>query len=205
MIRNIVFDMGQVLIHWTASLYAGTFGLCPEDEKLLKHEMFGRGKTEWVSMDEGTLDPEQVVEGVCARLPERLHPCVREITENWWNIQLCPMEGMGDLVRELKDKGYRIWLLSNAALSLRTYFPRIPGSDCFDGLYVSAEHKLLKPDRAIYRSFLDAFSLKGEECFFIDDRQENIDGAALENIRGVVFTGDAQVLRRDLKAAGVRL
>lgn len=203
MIRNVVFDMGQVLIHWAPEMFTGGFGLSSEDEALLSREMFRSEEQEWLRMDEGTLTLKEGMDSICGRLPERLHPCVRAVTEDWWNICLSPMEGMEALIRELKDRGYRIWLLSNAAVTLREYFHRIPGADCFDGLYVSAEHRLLKPDRAIYRSFLDTFSLKGEECFFIDDRAENIRGAALENICGVVFRGSAEALRDELKTQGI--
>ena len=201
MIRNIVFDMGQVLIHWRPEMFTTTFGLSGEDEALLRQGMFDG--PEWFRMDEGTLTLEEGVCAMCARLPERLHPCVRAITLDWWDICLSPMEGMEELIRTVKEQGYHIWLLSNAALTLRQYFDRIPGSEYFEGLYVSAEHRLLKPDRAIYRSFLDTFGLKGEECFFIDDRAENIEGAALEQISGTVFRGSAAELKKDLQERGL--
>lgn len=110
---------------------------------------------------------------------------------------------MAELLRELKGKGYGIYLLSNASLALRSYFPRIPGAECFDGLLVSSEEKLLKPQHEIYETFLARFSLKPETCFFVDDMPVNVEGAGQVGIRGTVFRGDVSRLRRDLRAAGV--
>lgn len=196
MIRNIVFDMGQVLIHWSAQRLVSRLPLEAEDAALLRREVFGN--TEWIRLDQGSITEAQALESICLRLPEQLHGHARELVTGWWRAPLEPMEGMEALLRELKGKGFRLYLLSNASVRLRTYFPRIPGADCFDGVMVSAEEKLLKPSGAIYRRLLEKFSLRPEECFFIDDSPANVAGAQDERILGTVFHGDVQRLRREL-------
>ena len=201
MIRNVVFDMGQVLIHWTPHVLLEPFHLTPEEENMVLRELFQ--SVEWVRLDRGSMTHGEVIEAVCSRLPERLHPCVREIVTRWDEWTLVPMEGMAALLVELKGLGMQIYLLSNANRKLREYFPRIPGSECFDGLMVSAEERLLKPQHEIFEALLSRFGLKAEECFFVDDAPANVEGAAEAGLSGTVFYGDVPRLRRELRRAGI--
>lgn len=196
-IDTIVFDMGQVLIHWAPDVLLKNYDLTPEEKNTLKLELFGN--VEWVQLDHGTITWDEAVDRICRRLPEKLHVPVEQSVKNWWNRTLVPMEGMEDLVKELKEAGYSIYLLSNAGITLRDYFPRIPGSQYFDGLLVSAEEKLLKPQHEIYYRLYERFGLDPETCFFIDDSPANIEGALCTGMRGIVFRGDVNRLRRELK------
>ena len=201
MIRNVVFDMGNVLIHWKPNLFVEDLGVPEGDRALLLREVFG--SVEWIQMDRGTLSMEDGLDVICRRLPERLRGPARELTLNWWRRWLLPMEGMADLVRELKGLGYGVYLLSNAKLDLPLYFDRIPGSECFDGKIVSADWKRLKPQPEIYETLLREYGLRAEECCFIDDLNSNIEGAWLVGMDGAIFDGDLPRLRRALNDAGV--
>lgn len=200
MIRNVVFDMGNVLIHWRPGIFVEREHIPEADRPLILQEVFG--SVEWIQMDRGSITLEEGIASMCRRLPRRLHGTVRELTLNWWKHHLLPMEGMAELVRELKRLGYGIYLLSNAKLDLPQYFPLIPGSECFDGRIVSADWKLLKPQPEVYQLLLREFGLKAEECFFIDDLNVNIEAAVLVGMSGTVFRG-ADGLRRSLRAAGI--
>lgn len=200
MIQNIVFDMGNVLIHWSPECFMERMGIPEADRQLLLEEVFG--SAEWIQMDRGTLSFEDGIAAMCRRLPERLHGVTRELNLHWWKDHLLPVEGMADLVRELKKMGYGIYLLSNAKLDLPQYFDRIPGSECFDGRVVSADWKLLKPQPELYQVLFREFGLKAEECFFTDDLNINIEAAFLVGMSGAVFRGVAS-LRRALIQAGV--
>ena len=201
MIKNIVFDMGGVLISFDAQRYTARFVPDPADYELIRRELFR--SVEWIRMDRGSITDEQAVSSVCRRLPEHLRGPARELTLNWWRRWLLPVEGMADLVRELKGLGYGVYLLSNAKLDLPLYFDRIPGSECFDGKIVSADWKLLKPQPEIYETLLREYGLRAEECFFIDDLNINIEGAWLVGMDGAIFDEDLPRLRRALNDAGV--
>jgi len=203
MIKNIIFDMGQVLIHWRPFMFVEHFGLTEEEKGLLTKEVFTN--MEWPQLDRGTIADEEAVRSINKRLPERLHPVVEEIITGWWKRPLVPMEGMEDVIRELKEKGYGIYLLSNAAICLRKYFHRIPGSQYFDGHIVSSEHKLLKPQHEIYETLFARYGLVPEECFFIDDSPYNIEGAYMCGMPGTVFHGNVEELRNNLKNAGITI
>ena len=201
MLRNIVFDMGNVLIHWRPALFVERMAIPEEDRPALLREVFG--SVEWIQMDRGTLSFEEGLAAICRRLPERLRGPARELTLDWWRRWLLPVVGMAELVRELKALGYGVYLLSNAKEDLPQYFDRIPGSECFDGRIVSADWKLLKPQPEIYRTLLREYNLQAEECFFIDDLNINIEGAWFVGMDGAIFDGDLPRLRQALNAAGV--
>lgn len=201
MIRNIVFDMGNVLIHWKPELFVERLGIPEEDRPLLLREVFG--SVEWIQMDRGALSLEEGLAVISRRLPERLRDPARELTLDWWRYWLLPVEGMADLVREVKELGYGVYLLSNAKEDLPLFFDRIPGSEYFDGKIVSADWKLLKPQPEIYETLLREYGLRAEECFFIDDLNINIEGAWFVGLDGAIFDGDLPRLRRALNTAGV--
>ncbi len=201
MIRNVIFDMGQVLIHFSPELYIERLGISGEDGGILLREVFRR--VEWVQLDHGTVTEAEAVRSICRRVPPRLHQAVEELVFRWWDRPLDPVPGMKELIAEIKEAGYRIYLLSNANIQQIMYHDRIPGTEYFDGRIVSAECGLLKPQREIYRLLLDTYSLRAEECLFIDDSPLNVEGAYCAGIRGIVFDDDVPRLRRELREAGV--
>lgn len=196
MIKNIIFDMGQVMIRWQPALLIEHLNLSEEEQNLIFREVFQ--SVEWVQLDRGTISEADAAEAMCRRLPEKLHPAAQTMVKDWWKRPLVPMPGMAELAGELKGKEYGVYLLSNASIRLREYFHRIPGSEHFDGVLVSAEHKLLKPQHEIYETLFATFSLKPEECFFVDDAVVNIEGALVCGMEGFVFRGDADALRKEL-------
>ena len=201
MIKNIVFDMGGVLIHFKPAALLAHFDISPADRDLMLKEAFG--SVAWIQLDRGTISAGEALEAMQANLPERLHPVAEELVNGWWKLELRPMKGMEQLLGELKELGYGIYLLSNAKSDLPRYFDLIPGSECFDGKIVSAQWKLLKPQHEIYETLLREYGLRAEECFFVDDLNINIEGALCAGMSGTVFDGDAARLRRDLRRAGV--
>ena len=200
MIKNILFDMGNVLIRFDRKVFLDRLDVSEEDKRLLMREVFL--SVEWVRMDRGTLWEETAEPLMCRRLPERLHGAVHQLV-SCWDQPMLPMEGMAELVAELQEKGYGIYLLSNASLRQHDYWNRIPGWEHFDGKLISADVKVMKPHPDYYRLALEKFSLKGEECFFIDDVPANIEGAYVCGIPGAVFHADVRLLRQQLRAAGV--
>lgn len=202
MIKNIVFDMGNVIIRFDPELFMVRLGLADEDRRLLKRELFV--SLEWSRMDRGSLTDEEAAEIVCRRVPERLHDAVRRLV-GMWDRPILPVEGMYELVEELRGMGYGIYLLSNASFRQHDYWPRVPASKFFDGTLISADVKLVKPQPEIYRLLCDKFSLVPEECVFIDDSTSNAEGAYFCGINALVFHGDAHEMRLKLNELGVKV
>lgn len=200
MIRNILFDMGQVLIRFDQDYFIRRLGVTGEDVGLLMREVFR--SVEWVRMDRGSLTEAEAKTSICARLPEHLHDAAEKLI-CMWDRPILEVPGMYELVEELKEKGYGIYLLSNASFRQHEYWPRIPASRFFDGKLISADVKVIKPQPEIYRLCLEKFGLEAESCFFIDDAPANIEGALCCGIAGAVFHGDAKLLRQQLRSAGI--
>ena len=103
MIKNVVFDCGQVLIHFDPKYMVERYVTDPEDSALLQEVIFDRAY--WNRLDLGTITDEEVVAESCGRVPERLHGAVAEIYYNWiYNIP--EMEGMKELVHEIDPLAY---------------------------------------------------------------------------------------------------
>ena len=201
MIRNILFDMGGVLLRFEPRTFIARLGVTGEDAAELERQVFHT--VEWVQMDKGTLTEDEALASMCRRLPERLHAAASELVHHWDEPRL-PMPGAIELVRELFEKGYPLYLLSNAALRHHVYWPKLPMAQYFgDRLMVSADWHLLKPDPAFFQKALTMFDLKAEECLFIDDSTPNVLSAIEQGIAGVVFHGDMAILRRDLQERGI--
>ena len=202
MIRNIVFDMGNVLIHFDPEEFMDAEGItAPEDRKMIRQAMFAT--VEWSLMDMGLETEDSFEPKLRTRLPERLREKAVRMMRNW-AVPRRMVPGMEALVRRLKDSGYGIYLLSNASVAQPEYWNRLPVSRYFDGTLVSAFVKTVKPTPAIYRLFTEEFHLKEEECVFIDDTPLNVAGAVACGWKGIVFYGDAAQLEEKLKELGVR-
>ena len=202
MIKNILFDMGNVLIHFDRKAFLDRLDISEEDKQLLLREVFL--SVEWVQMDRGTLCEETAEPLMCQRLPEHLHSAVHSLV-SLWDDPMLPIAGMAELVEELKDNGYGIYLLSNASVRQHEYWPKIPGWQSFDGKIISADEKVMKPHPDYYLRALDRFKLIPGECVFVDDVPANIEGAMYCGIPGIVFHGDVQLLRKQLHAKGIHI
>ena len=200
MIRNILFDMGNVLIRFDRDYFIDRLGVAQEDKPLLMREVFQ--SVEWVQMDRGSIVEEQAVEQICKRLPDRLHDAVEKLVA-MWDRPILPIEGMCELVEELKNAGYGIYLLSNASLRQHEYWPRIPAHVFFDGTIISADEQVMKPGAEYYLRALNRFGLKAQECFFVDDVPANVEGALFCGISGAIFRGDAKLLRQQMRENGI--
>ncbi len=196
MLKNIIFDMGNVLVDYDPERILDDHGICdPKDRKLLLDNLsFSEG---WKKMDLGVYEEDDLYDEAITKLPERLHPKTREILDNWYR-SLIPIEGMEELIKDLKQKGFDIYLLSNAGRSKDIYWPNVPGNEYFNGTVVSAFEGCIKPDRRIYEILLNRYSLKADESLFIDDMQANLDGARVLGIHTYLFDGDVEKLKNHI-------
>ena len=200
-IRNIVFDMGNVMIHFNPEEFISRENITdPEDRRLIMNELFQ--SVEWAQMDSGILTEETAEPLIMKRIPERLQPVVHNLLYNW-AIPRAEIEGMPELVAELKKAGYGIYLLSNASFAQHRYWPLVPVSALFDGKMISCDVKVVKPMWEIYHLFTDRFALDPEECLFIDDATNNVAAAIACGWKGIVFHGSAAELREKMREFGI--
>lgn len=193
-IQNLVFDCGEVLLHFDLLEIARCFTETESDAVLLK-EVFS---LDWHYIDEGTMAYSDFCQIVLARLPERLQENAIRMQQEWF-LHQSAIPGMQEFLSEMQQI-YDCYILSNAPSFFgRHLLEAIPDAAGIKGKLISGDVQLTKPNEAIYRLFLRRFHLKGEECLFIDDRPENIAGAEAVGICGVVFDGNPETVRKRLK------
>lgn len=199
MIRNIVFDMGKVLVDYSGMPVCRHF---TDNEALAKRictAVFD--SPEWVLLDMGVIKEKDGIEKMISRLDtEEEKELAVKCFDHWHEYNMTARPEMGDLIRDLKAKGYGIYLCSNASVRLLTCYKKVlPSIDCFDGILFSAEVLCMKPQKEMYGHFFDRFGLKPEECYFIDDLQNNIEGAKACGMDGYCFAdGDVGKLKETL-------
>lgn len=200
MIKNYIFDFGNVLANFYEEMLTAPY---VEDETLRKtisEVVFDR--LYWDKLDDGSITDDEVRTEIRRRLPEE-HGELGCLVYDSWVKTLTPVPGMEELVADLKQTGKKLYLLSNISIGFAESYREIPWLDrllgMFDGLVFSGVIAMVKPDGEIFEYLLNTYSLKPEECLFIDDRQENIDGAEEVGIHGYLFGGDAEKLRRYLE------
>lgn len=198
MIKNIIFDFGNVLITWRPQRIFQQ--MVPAED--LDSFMQNVWKEEWNNnLDSGTsfADNERNLK---KKYPQ--HSKYIAAFHARWH------ESLGDeiaesvaLLAQLQAAGYATYGLSNwSAETFPTARREHPFFSSFSGIVLSGEEKVCKPHPKIYAILLERYKLRPEQCVFIDDRQENLDAAKEMGIAPVLFTSTAQV-REALKRTGV--
>jgi 2-haloacid dehalogenase len=201
-ITAVAFDLGGVLIDWNPRhLYRKLFGA---DEAAMERFLAEVCTPEWnASLDAGRPLAEAVAELVAA------HPDQADLITayqlRWLEMLGGTFEGTVAILRELRGAGLRTYALSNwSAETFPGTRPRYPFLQEMDGILVSGEVKVGKPDPAIFREFLRRFGLTAQSTVYIDDWERNVAAAAALGMIPVRFT-DAARLRADLRALGLPL
>lgn len=201
-IRNVIFDMGQVLLKFTPERILAPFFTDAAERAKARRVIFDSG--DWALTDTGRVEEETLLAHWIAALPEA-EGAVRAMMARWYTA-MEPVEGMTELISELKTAGYRCYLLSNTSKRFWEYAESHACLRMLDGCLISAEQGTVKPDFAIFRALLEQFDLRAEECFFVDDAKRNIEGAAACGIRGFCFEDyDVSALRRQMRREGIRV
>ncbi len=191
-VRNLVFDMGNILIgfRWKDMLEIDR-GLSPERARNVARAVFKSRL--WEEYDMGDLSPDELKKGYALTEPE-LYEDIAWFLDNAEQMGVDRPETW-ELVNRLKrEKGYRLYVLSNYSERLYSlHAKRAEEAIDFDGRLISYEVHLVKPDPDIYRALLDKYSLAAEECVFIDDMPANTEAAEKVGMKSVTVRSEEAV------------
>lgn len=191
--KNIVFDFGNVLGTFCEHEILSAF--CEEkDEAIFKDAVFHN----WQALDAGSILYEEYISHALSLLPARLHENAVDFFQNW-HRQMPPIMEVWEFVRELKEQGYRLYILSNAPVHFAEHADFFEIVEVFDGVVFSGSVHMWKPNPDIYHYLFEHYHLKPEECFFIDDREENIRAAENCGMDGIIFDGNVSAVREKLR------
>ena len=199
MIRNIVFDVGDVLVSFCFRDYMRGLGFPEETVEFLSEHMV---LTEfWHELDAGERTEAEAVETFTGLYPQYKD----EIVSFWENIQgiVKEYDYALPLVKMLKEKGFGVYILSNYPVeTAERHWPTFRFLPETDGHIISGYERITKPDPAIYRLLETRFGVKLSECLFVDDRPGNIEGAEAVGMKGLLFR-DYETLLSDFRDMGI--
>lgn len=199
MIKTIIFDIGNVLAGFEWKTYFQKFGY--SDEALSRIAKATVESSIWSEYDRGALTDEEVLEAFVKNDPG----IEKEIRESLENIQgmLVKYDYAAPWVKELKQKGYQVLVLSNFAHRAHQDCKDVlEFLDYVDGGILSYQERTIKPEAEIYKRLIERYHLVPEECVFLDDTEKNLVAAAEFGIKTIHFK-DRDGAVAELKKLGV--
>lgn len=189
MIRNIIFDLGGVLLNLDMPATATAFkqiGLHSFDELYTQAKQTGL----FDDFDKGVISPDEFRTELRRYLPQNT---TDEAIDNAWNAMLLDLPPQRlELLQSLRSK-YNLYLLSNTneihvkafSAYLQNTFGFPDFSDFFDQWYYSCRMGMRKPDEEIFLKVMSNHNLVPAETIFIDDSKQHVDGAAKTGIQAI--------------------
>ena len=198
MLKNIIFDIGNVILEWKPQLFLAK--LLPPN---IDVTTFIQQITPiWMQYDAGKVDEAGTIDAIC-----KISGISSNIGQEMMQLSrttLTPAVGSLELLANLhKTNQYNLFCITN--MSIPTYLflqKKYSFWKYFNNTIVSAHVKLLKPDLKIYNLLLENENLRPQQCLFIDDLKENIDAAKTLGLTGIQFT-DAVTCIQELKALNI--
>jgi putative hydrolase of the HAD superfamily len=170
MIKNIIFDLGNVIINYDQQAIINRFAKTNEEKEYLMEDNFKA--PEWKKIDLGEINNDEAIESINKRHNNKFAELTDDFWHNWFKMQKIN-EDVVELAKQLKDKGYNIYVLSNMANATYNFFKGHAFFKLCNGIIISAQEHIKKPDERIFNILLDRYNLKVEECLFIDDDDTN--------------------------------
>lgn len=199
MFRTLIFDLGKVIVPFELKRgYEALAKFCPYTPEEVRQGLMQSGLV--AQLEAGGIEPEPFFHAISEKLQLTMgYPEFCEI----WNSIFFPHTLIPENFLAQLSQRYRLILLSNTnAIHFEVIEKNYPLLRHFEHLVLSHRVRAVKPEPAIYREAVRLAECKPEECLFIDDMQENVDGAAREGLAAIRFESFAQ-LERDFLRLGI--
>lgn len=193
MIKNIVFDLGNVLISFKPAEFLDKKDYPDNFKATVLSDIFG--SNEWLMLDSGEITTNDAIDSIAKRSSLK-----REEIIHIFNLRteiMYPIDQNIRMLPDLKKRGLKLYYLSNFPIDIFDevkngyYFFRH-----FDGGLISAEAKVSKPDNRIYKLLLEKYSLVPEESLFIDDIEVNVKAAKVNGLHGIITYGSFEIANK---------
>ncbi|MEG0307155.1 MAG: HAD family phosphatase [Clostridium sp.] len=192
MIKNVIFDIGNVLLSFNPMEY-------------LRRKIDNEGKVqkiyeeiflseEWLMLDRGIITEIEAVDRLCSRHKEDAE-LINIAMDNWYEL-LKPIEEAVNGLEELNNRGYNLYYLSNFHDMAFKEINKTHGFfKLFHGGVVSYEEKLLKPEKEIYERLVERYKIIPKESIFIDDTKLNVEAAKRLGFKTIHFQGEIDIIQ----------
>lgn len=200
-IKNIIFDLGNVILKATPSIVLNNINITDEQKQNIKNTFFSN----WDELDLGNETIEEHFNK--SGISDNLKNDVKEILINYYKYRAFNTEII-ELIKRLKGNNYKIYILSNNNKEAYKYLHNLPLFECVDGWIVSCDYHINKPDERLYQILFENYMLNPKECFFIDDKKLNIEAGKLLGMNGHILNFEKYgiiELVRDLEENGIKI
>lgn len=199
MLKNVIFDIGNVLMSFDAQNYGAVYFKDKAMAKVMQEAINRYGL--WDRCDMGDRDVLEIIDEFALTV-KGYEDLARTAALDSLSFVL-HVDYAIPWIKELKTAGYRVYFLSNYNKYLRDEKPEILDFIPYmDGGIFSCDVHMLKPHREIYEALLAEYQLKPEECIFLDDREANIQGGKAVGIDGIVVKSYEQAYAELKKRLG---
>jgi 2-haloacid dehalogenase len=198
-IDTVVFDLGNVLIPWDVRwLLRSLF----ESEAAMEAFLENANIMKWHARQDAGYPVTQAIVEHSAKHPQHAH-AIRAIYERWHETMRDADPDSVAVLRELKAAGLRLYALSNFSAELfQLSRPRFDFWDAFDGIVLSGEEGVNKPDPVIYRILFERYAIAPERAVFLDDSLPNVEASRALGMRAIHFR-EAESTRVELRNMGL--
>jgi putative hydrolase of the HAD superfamily len=197
MIKNIVFDLGNVLLTFVPSEFLDSRNYPEKLKTQILADIFK--SREWQMLDSGDIDTPGAIETITKASSLRREEIARIF--NLRKEMLSPIETNVNLLPALKKQGFRLYFLSNFPADIwedvrntHSFFKY------FDGGLISAVEKVAKPDKRIYKILLGRYDILPAECLYIDDLEPNVIAAEETGMKVILTHGSTNITELIKKA-----
>ena len=205
MIRNIIFDLGNVIINYNQEQIINNFTKKEEEIKYIYDEIFHA--PEWKLMDLGNITNDEVIQLINERNEFKYQKLTEDFLHEWYKKQPINRE-IVEIAKILKKNGYNLFVLSNMANLTYEYLKNEEFFSLCTGIIISAHEHLIKPDEKVFKLLLDRYKLNAEECLFIDDdpSEENYKTANKMGMKGRrIIPNQVEDIRKLLLEFGIEI
>ncbi len=190
MIKNIIFDIGKVLVDYDWTQYLKSYEFEPEKEAAVAAALFG-GES-WKELDRGALPLPEIEELFVSGAPQYRDDILRVFRDSGRCIRR--LDYAIPWITSLKERGYGVYYLSNySEFMIEATRQALDFLPYTDGGVFSCDVKLIKPEPEIYQALTERYpSIVPEESVFLDDVAENVAAARAQGFHGIVFSSREQ-------------
>lgn len=198
MIKNIIFDLGNVLLKGSPSIVLENLDISDEIYQNIKNKFFA----DWEYLDLGEETLKEHFDN--CKLDFDIDKSIREILLNYYKYRPFNNE-MIELMNKLKHNNYKIFILSNNNKEAYEYLKQLPMFERIDGWIVSCDYHIVKPNKEIYVKLFNTFNIKPDECFFIDDNKKNVEIGVMLGMQGFKYSNNIDELISYMKQNNIVL
>ena len=202
-IKNVVFDFGGVLLDWNPRYF---YNCIFYDDQKMEYFLQNIATSTWnAQMDKGR-SFEECMKELAEQYPEYKDP-IMLYRKGWETMLKGPIEsGMRVLDAVMNAQKFKVYGLTNwSAETFPSTFNKYKFLQKFEGIVVSGEEQMIKPEKGIYLTLIERYNLVPEETFFMDDNIQNVETALSRGINAVQFTGTDKNLEQIAKILNIKI